>query len=798
MSRAPLWRAVVACVLVVTASLLTFTMSPRLGLDLRGGTQLVFETRDSPMAKADAEATDRALDVLRRRADALGVVDPTLVRSGERRIIVELPGVLDPRQAAQVIGKTAQLAFHPVLGQATGDPSEQPEAGQGSGRTPEQPEAGQGSGRTSEQPEAGQTPSPRATGDGSKQSGADLVLADESGQRLRLGPAMVSGDGVTDAAAGSDPQMGPGWFVTVDFRDGAAWQELTGSAACQSPGDPRRRVAIVLDNEIISSPQVDPSVPCRTGIPGGSTQITGSFTHQEAQDLAVLIKGGALPVPLTLIEQRTVGPTLGAQAIEASALAGVAGVLVTALFVVMVYRLSGLLATVALAAYGLLSYAALLALGATLTLPGLAGFVLAIGMAVDANVLVFERAREEYGRAPRRGLRAALNGGFRNAWSAIADSNITTLLAAGLLFWLASGPVRGFGVTLAIGVIASLVSAMLITRVLTDIAFVRAGPRLSGIAAQGRVRAWIDRRKPRLMVRGRLWLAIAGTVVVASVAGLVTHGMNFGVEFTGGRIVEFAAAKPVTAETARQAVTEAGHQAAQVNTSGTLVSVRTGQISADDVVGIEQALERHAGEVTKQRDELIGPSLGEELRRNALIALGVALAAQLAYLAVRFRWTFGAAAVLALVVDTAAVAGLFAWLDKPVDGVFLAAMLTIIGYSINDKVVVFDRVRELWQARRQARLADVVDAAILQTVPRTVNTGLGALFILTALAVFGGDTLRDFAIALIVGIVVGTASSAFVAGPLAIRLERFSKQPPPRPPAPRERRRTREGSGAVV
>ncbi|WP_084965082.1 protein translocase subunit SecD [Thermoactinospora rubra] len=753
MSRAPKGRAAVACALLAAAFILAFTQSPRLGLDLRGGTHLVFETRDSPTVTADGEATDRALDVLRRRADALGVVDPTLVRSGERRIIVELPGVLDPRQAAQVIGKTAQLTVHPVLGVAD------------------------------------------AADNADGRSGP--VLADESGQRLRLGPAALTGDGVSDAAARTDPQQGPGWFVTVDFRDAEAWQRLTGRAACAPAGDPARRIAIVLDNEIISSPQVDPSVPCQAGIPGGATQITGSFTPQEAENLAVLIKGGALPVPLTLIEQRTVGPTLGAQAVEASAKAGVAGVILTAVFIVAVYRIVGLLAAVALAAYGLISYAALLALGATLTLPGLAGFVLAIGMAVDANVLVFERAREEYGAAPRRGLRAAVERGFGRAWSAIADSNLTTILAAGLLFWLASGPVRGFGVTLAIGVLASLVSAMLITRVLAHLVIGRVSPRLSGLGGVGRVRTWVTARDPDLMRRGRLWLGAAAVLVAAAIAGLAWHGLNLGLEFTGGRLVEFATTRPLDPDVARQAVAQAGHPTAVVQASGEAISVRAGQLSADDVVAIERALESRAGEVTKQREELIGPSLGAELSRNALIALAVALAAQLGYLAVRFRWTFGVAAVVALAVDAAVVVGAFAWLGKPVDGVFLAAMLTVIGYSINDKVVVFDRVREVWATRRGSPFAKVVNGAILQTVPRTVNTGLGALFILAALAFFGGDSLRDFAIALILGIVTGTVSSALVAGPMAVELERLSTQPPPQPSQPRVRRR-REGSGAVV
>ncbi|MFC5818050.1 protein translocase subunit SecD [Nonomuraea harbinensis] len=752
MSRAPLWRALAAFAVIATSLVLALTMAPRLGLDLRGGTQLVFETRDSPTMKADSEATDRALDVLRRRADALGVVDPTLVRSGEQRIIVELPGVLDPEQAAEVIGKTAQLSFHAVKGVAQ---------------------------------------------EGEKAEKGEIVVADESGQRLRLGPPVISGDGVSDANERSDPQQGPGWWVSVQFRDAAAWQKLTGEVACFEAGDPRRRLAILLDNEIISSPQLDPSIACRAGIPGGGTDITGDFTLEEARELGVLIKGGALPVPMELVEQRTVGPTLGADAIEASAKAGVVGLLLTTLFIVVIYRMVGLAAALALACYGLISYAALVAMGATLTLPGLAGFVLAIGMAVDANVLVFERAREEYAGAPKRGLRHALDRGFKMAWSAIADSNITTLIAAGLLFWLASGPVKGFGVTLGIGVLASLVSAMLITRVFTSLIIDRMGPRVSGLGSVGRVRTWLTKRDPQVMAHKTLWLGMAVVVTVVSLAGLFARGLNFGVEFTGGRLVEFSTSTPITADTARQAVADAGFPNAVVQASGPDVSVRAGELEIAEVNRIQEALGEVGGEVNKSRDEFIGPSLGEELRRNALIALGVAIAAQLAYLAYRFRWTFGTAAVSALVVDVSVVIGLFAWLGKPIDGVFLAAMLTVVGYSVNDKVVVFDRVRELWALNRKEPLAKAVNGAILQTLPRTINTGLGALFILMALAVFGGDSLRDFAIALVTGIVVGTLSSSFVAGPLAITLDRFDKKPPPEPPQPRVKR-AREGSGAVL
>jgi len=747
MSRAPIWRAVVAFVILATSAVLAYTIPPRLGLDLRGGTQLVFEAKDTPNVKADKEATERALNVLRRRADALGVVDPNLYVTGERRITVELPGVLDPRKAAEVIGQTAQLTFHPVEGIADENDKD--------------------------------------------------ALPDESGQKLKLGKAAITGEGVENAAAGSDFQQGIGNFVTVEFRDAKAWQQLTGKAACADPGDPKRRVAIVLDKKIISSPQVDPSIVCNAGISGGSTQITGSFTQEEAQNLAILIKGGALPVPLELIEQRTLGPTLGAEAIEASAKASVVGVVLTTLFIIVIYRLVGLAAAVALAAYGLISYAALVALGATLTLPGLAGFVLAIGMAVDANVLVFERAREEYGQSPKRGLRAALDRGFKNAWSAIADSNITTLLAAALLFWLASGPVKGFGVTLAIGVLASLISAMVISRAVAGLFINRIGPKASGLGSVGRVRTWVTKRNPNIMGKGRLWLVIGALIVVAVAAGIATRGFNFGVEFTGGRVVEFATSKPVDADTARRIVADAGYPNAVVQSSGGTISVRTGQITVDEVVKIEQALDQGVGDVTKERDELIGPSLGAELSRNALIALLVALAAQLLYLAFRFRWTFGTAAVIALVVDVAAVVGAFVWLNKPIDGVFLASMLTIIGYSVNDKVVVFDRVRELWGMQRRTPFPQLVNTAILQTVPRTVNTGLGALFILAALAFFGGDSLHDFALALIIGIVVGTASSSFIAGPTSIELERFSKQPPPEPQK-RKAPKVRDSSGAVL
>ncbi|MFF7051646.1 protein translocase subunit SecD [Streptomyces griseorubiginosus] len=748
MNRSARVRGLIALAAVALSLYVALTMPVHLGLDLRGGTQIVLETRPTTAGEADGEATDRTVEVLRGRVDALGVAEPSITRSGSDRIIVELPGLQDPRKAANVLGRTAQLAFHPVRG--TDDSPEQ---------LPKRPRG--------------------------------KVLPDESGQSLRLAPAALTGKDVEKAVARFDPQGG-GWHVTVDFKGAGerGWARLTGEAACHPAGDPGRRVAIVLDDKIISSPQVDPSVACRSGIGGGSTQITGSFDDSEAKELALLISGGALPVPVETIEQRTVGPTLGSEAISASAWAAVIGTALTSLFIIVVYRLVGFLATVALLSYGLISYAALAALGATLTLPGLAGFVLAVGMAVDANVLVFERAREEYASGPRRTPRSSLNAGFRKAFSAIADSNITTLIAAGLLFFLASGPVRGFGVTLGIGVLASMVSALVITRALAEFAVarprLRRRPRLTGIAHTGAVRDRLSRRNPDLMRHPRRWLAVSAAVLVLAASGIAARGLDFGVEFTGGRLIEYRTDTPVDPGRARAALADAGFPQAVVQTSGeNRLTVRTHPLDNTQAAAVTDTVTGLTERADKVRDEAIGPSLGEELRRGAVVALVVALGAQLVYLAARFRWLLGTSAVAALAHDVVILVGVFAWLGKSIDGVFLAALLTVIGYSVNDSVVVFDRVRELGRGDRRLPFDRVANQALLQTLPRTVNTGMGAAFILTSLAVLGGDTLTDFALALLIGLAVGTYSSMFTATPLALELHRRTSGQPPASPRSR-------------
>jgi SecD/SecF fusion protein len=726
------WRALFALAVLAVSAVVALSTAPTLGLDLRGGTQIVLETRDTEEVVADGEATDRVLEVLRGRIDGLGVAEPSLARSGENRIIVELPGLTDPADAAETLGRTAQLTMHPVLGIA--DPQGAPSA-------------------------------------------------DETGQPLQLGPPALAGDLIASAISGPNPQ-GVGHVVDVRF-DGegpARWQALTGQAACAPPGDPRRRVAIVLDDQVISSPQVDPSIQCQIGMVGGQTQISGTFSPDQASELAVLIEGGALPVPVEIIEQRTVGPTLGADAIEASALAAIIGSALAGVFLIVVYRLVGLVAVVALGGYALTAYAVQTGLGATLTLPGLAAFVLAVGMAVDANVLIAERSREEYQARPR--LERASENGYRNSLSAVGDAAVTSLLAALLLFGLASGPVRGFGVTLVIGVLVSLFSALVLSRLLTlavlAVPAVRRRPRITGIAEVGPVRRKLEARDPGFLRNASGILTVAGVVLVLAIGGLLVRGLELGVEFTGGRLVEFTTTNRISAEQARDAVGAAGYPNLQVTTTGDgAVALRSAELDDTAVDALREAVAGAGGGAEVLRDEMIGPSLGAELARGGIIALGVALAAQFVYLAFRFRWTFGAGAVAALFTNVMVVVGVFAWTGRTADGVFLAALLTVIGYSVNDTVVVFDRVREHWTRRANEPFHRVVGSAVLSTLPRTVNTGISTLVILAMLLFLGGATLADFALALIVGIVVGTISTIVVAGPVAILLQqRWSRMPP--------------------
>lgn len=724
------WRLFVTLVVVAGSTYLVGTSQPRLGLDLRGGTQIVYEAQDTENVVVDATVIERTVEVLRRRVDALGTTEPNIQASGERRIIVELPGVTDPQEAIDTIGRTAQLTFHPVL--------------------------------------AALAPGQDAPEDA-------RVVEDEGGAPIIIGDTALAGDDVGDAIPLFNTQTG-GWVVQLTFQGQGSdlWAELTGAAACQPIGSPQRRIAILLDDSVISSPNVAPDVSCNIGIVGGTTIITGNFDQASATELALLLQAGALPVPIGIIEQGTIGPTLGEAAIQASIQAALIGAGLTVLYMILYYRLLGVTAAISLIVYAVVTAAVLLLMGATITLPGIAGFVLAVGMAVDANVLIYERIKEEYDTEPD--VRSAAFAGFKRAWTAIADSNMTTLLAAILLFFFATGPVQGFGVTLTIGVLVSMFTALVVTRVLVDLVTrsqaVASRERLLGLTVGRRFRTLLSERRPNLVGRSGLLVLMAASAVVAAMAGTVVRGTTFGVEFSGGLLLEYQVDSPPDVDQVRSELADLGLPRAVVQLSGQgNLLVRTERLDTDEQALVDAAVADVTENAQRVRDQFVGPTLGAELRNKALIALGIALVVQLIYLAVRFRWTMGLASVTAMFHDVAILIGLFAWLGKTYDGVFLASLLTVIGYSVNDSVVIFDRIREQRRARPDEALVDTINDSCLQTVPRTINTGLGALFILVALWLLGGDTLADFALALIIGTVFGTYSSVFVASPLFLRLE---------------------------
>ncbi|HWL50724.1 MAG TPA: protein translocase subunit SecD, partial [Acidimicrobiia bacterium] len=542
MAKVSRWRLFWTVVSIGAAVYVVLNNPVNLGLDLRGGTQIVLEAQDTADVTVDSDVTSRTLEVLRRRVDAFGVAEPTLQMSGDRRIIIEMPGVEDPDEALEVIGRTAQLTFHPVL----------------------------------ESVPIGTDPT----------SEADLVIPGEPGEDLVLGPTAVGGDQVESAAAIFDSQGSGLWAVSINFlpEGEEQWAQLTAEAACAPIGDPTRRIAIVLDESVLSSPGVSPSVQCDVGITGGETLITGNFDEETSNELALLIRAGALPVPVEVIEQGTVGPSLGQAAIDASLQAALIGAGLTILYMIAFYRLMGVAAAISLVVYGLLSYAVLVWLGATLTLPGIAGFVLAIGMAVDANVLVYERAKEEYAVDPTLGR--SLEAGFQRAWSAILDANVTTLIAAVLLFFLAAGAVRGFGVTLTIGVLVSMFSALVVTRVLLEmlsrVPALQSRPGLMGLTVGRRFQEWLRTSGPNLFAKPQRWLIISGILIVLAIAGIVARGFNFGIEFSGGRLVEFSTTEEVDLDQLRQDLADQGLPQALIQETGQgTIVIRTEELDTE-------------------------------------------------------------------------------------------------------------------------------------------------------------------------------------------------------------------------
>ncbi|WP_163272019.1 protein translocase subunit SecDF [Chelativorans alearense] len=681
-----------------------------------------------------ATALEQSIEVIGRRVNELGTTEPVIQRQGDDRVLVQVPGLDDPERLKDILGQTAKMTFQMV------DQS-----------VPVQ-EAIQG------RPPAGTT--------------VMYSMDDPPVPYLIEDRVIVSGESLVDAQATFDQRTNE---PVVSFRFDTRGATRFGQATQENVG---RLFAIILDGQVISAPQI------REPILGGSGQISGNFTVQTANDLAVLLRAGALPATLTVIEERTVGPGLGQDSIDAGKIASIIGAALVVVFMIAAYGLLGIFAVVALVANICMIVAILSGLGATLTLPGIAGIVLTMGMAVDSNVLVFERIREE--RAAGRSIIQAVDSGFSKALGTIVDANVTTLIAAVILFYLGTGPVRGFAVTLAIGIVTTVFSAYTLTRWM--------------------VAEWVKRQRPKALPRmplqvvptetsvGFMWLrrltfTLSAAASIAALALFVTVDMNYGIDFKGGSSIEVQAHEG-NADLAdiRSRLSGLNLGEVQVQEFGDPREVLIRVQAQDSGENAEQSVitkvrSELESDYTFRRVEVVGPTVSGELARAGTIAVLVSLLAILIYIWLRFEWQFAVGAILATLHDVIMTIGFFVITGIEFNLTSIAAILTIVGYSLNDTVVVYDRVRENLRRFKKMPLPQLLDLSMNQMLSRTLMTSVTTLLALVALYAFGGEVIRSFTAAMIFGVVIGTYSSIFIAGPLLIL---FRMRPSVAEPGPKE------------
>ena len=692
------------------------------------GDTIVVTLSEAEMLATDERTVRQSLEIIRRRIDEVGTREPTIQRQGADRILIQVPGVGSAAELKDIIGTTAQLTFQPVVSRTT---NKDERAGAGNEVLPS-------------------------------------IDAAEQGQFYILEKAaVVTGEELVDAQPDFDQNGRP----AVSFRFNPTGARKFGTYTAENIGSP---FAIVLDGEVISAPVI------QSHIPGGSGIITGSFTIEESTNLAVLLRAGALPAELTFLEERTVGPELGADSIEAGKIACIVAFALVLMFMFLSYGTFGVFANIALIINVGLIFGLLSMIGATLTLPGIAGIVLTIGMAVDANVLVFERIREEIKSA--KGPARAIELGYEKALSAITDANITTFLTAVILYAMGSGPVRGFAITLGLGIITSVFTAIFVTRLIVVI--------------------WYERRRPKTVLEGRAlrlvpketkldffskWKMSIGASVILIVVALGSfgaQGLNYGIDFKGGTTIRTQSTQEIDIGQYREliqpmdlgdvSITEVFDPTwpEDKNVAMIRIEVQEGQeaVTADVTRQVEAALQQVIPDLTFTSVDSVGPKVSTELVQTAALAVILAIAAVLIYIWLRFEWQFAVGAVAALVHDVVLTIGVFSVIQIPFDLTIIAALLTIVGYSLNDTVVVFDRVRENLRKYKKMPLSAVLNLSINETLSRTVMTSVTTLLALIALYVLGGDVIRGFVFAMIWGVVVGTYSSVFVASTMLLKL----------------------------
>lgn len=609
----------------------------------------------------------------------------------------------------------------------------------------------------------------------------------------RTGKARLTGEVINDARNDLDPQARPAVSMTMNAAGTRIWAGMTRDAAAKSP---KGRIAIVLDNVVYSAPYVNDEIP------NGNSSISGNFTTEEAKDLANILKAGSLPAPTRIVEEAIVGPTLGQVAQSQGFISIISGFAAVVIFMVMYYAKGGWIANLALMfnVFFILGILAQPSLGTALTLPGIAGILLTVGMAVDANVLIFERIKEEMAAGLK--LRAAIKKGYEKAFGTILDSNLTTLITALFLFLLGSGPIKGFAITLIIGIICSFFTAVYISHVVIDWLVAKKGDD-SKISFDTVISKAIKRRRYFDFVKySKLAYMISGSIIVIGFVLIAVQGLNLGVDFKGGRSYVVSFSKPVVGTDMKVALSESfENSGTEVKNYGgnNVVKITTSWLIDDEsdqtdekvknalVTGVTkftglQYSENESGvddtHFTISSSTKVGATVADDIKNSAWKASLFSLIGIFLYILVRFRkWQYSAGAIIATAHDTLFVFAAFAiarvfGIAFEADQVFVAAILTIIGYSINDTVIIFDRIREYIGLGTQHDKAKIVNDALNDTLSRTIITAGTTLITVIALLIFGGEVLRGFSFALFIGIVVGTYSSIFVAGPTVLNLDK--------------------------
>ena len=705
----------------------------KLGLDLQGGSsfliRLVPPEVDGKKKEITKDMVDQAMEAIRKRVDQFGVSEPIITPQGTDRILVQIPGLIQDQIAVarDQLKKVAKLEFHLVHPQS---------------RMYVQAMA------------SGQMPAP---------DGYEVMNLSEERKGKKIEEKLLVkkkadllGSHVIRAGWESGTE-GYEVSLTFDSVGGKQFGELT-----KQVWDEHSQMAIVLDGVIQSAPTVN----SEGGIWGGSARISGgSMSEQDARNLASALQN-PLQTPVIIEEERNASSTLGQDAIHSGIYAGVGGLVLVLIFVVIYYHFAGLVAVVGLVVNIVILFGMMSMFGFVLTLPGIAGIILTIGLAVDANVLIYERLREEL--AAGKSLGTAMDSAYDKAFTVIFDANATTLITAAILFWQASGPVKGFAVTLVLGIIASVFSAMVVTRMLFSWAL------KFGVLKRITMLHLISGQGFDFMSKRFLWIGISITVMVVGGVGFAIRGWdNFGIDFRGGDLLMLKPKQSVEVADVRRHIEELKIEDVSIQketdpaSHAEFVSIRSPIDTGDKIEAQLFKTMPEAGFVEHKKDK-VGKIVGGELATSSLIALGLGMLGIFVYVTARFEMSFAVGALVALLHDVIITVGVFAVFGRELSLIMVGAILTIAGYSINDTIVVYDRIREGLHSGRKGSIQSIMNASINETLSRTLLTSGCTLLSVAALYIFGGPVLHDFAFAILIGIVVGTYSSIFIASPIVL------------------------------